>query len=44
MNINNEGDPNFYVDSGATTHMTNQGGKLQFLKPYFGTDSIFVGN
>ncbi|GAU44375.1 hypothetical protein TSUD_243070 [Trifolium subterraneum] len=43
LTINEESDPNFYADSGATTHMTNKGGNLS-LKPYFGTDTVFVGN
>ena len=43
LTINEESDPNFYVDSGATTHMTNKGGNL-ISKPYFGTDTVFVGN
>jgi hypothetical protein len=42
--LNDDNDQNFYVDSGATTHMTNQGGNLQNLKPYLGTDKVFVGN
>jgi hypothetical protein len=44
LNLNDDNDPTFYVDSGATTHMTSQGGKLRNLKPYFGTSSVFVGN
>ncbi|KAI3455055.1 hypothetical protein Pfo_011718 [Paulownia fortunei] len=44
MNLNNENDPNFYADSGATAHMSNQEGNLKSLKPYFGNNSIFVGN
>ena len=44
MNINGNSDSRFYVDSGATTHMTNQGGKLKTLRPYLGNDHILVGN
>ena len=44
MNLSGNNDPNFYADSGATAHMTNQGGNLKYLKPYYGTDHIFVGN
>jgi len=42
--LNDDNDQNFYVDSGASTHMTNQGGNFKNLKPYFGTDKVFVGN
>lgn len=44
LTVNEESDPNFYADSGATTHMTNKGGNFLNLKPYFGTDTVFVGN
>lgn len=44
LNLNDDNDRNFYVDSGAITHMTSQWDKLQNLKPYFGTNSVFVGN
>ncbi|KAH0773730.1 hypothetical protein KY290_010867 [Solanum tuberosum] len=33
-----------YVDSGATTHMTNTSGNLSDLQIYNGTDKIIVGN
>ena len=39
-----EKDPNFYVDSGATTHITNDPGKMSQVIPYKGHDAIFVGN
>ena len=42
--LNDDNDQNFYVNSGASTHMTNQGGNFKNLKPYFGTDKVFVGN
>ena len=37
-------DPNFYVDSGATTLITNAPGKISQVIPYKGHDAIFVGN
>ena len=39
-----EKDPNFYVDSGATTHIKNGPGKMSQVIPYKGHDAIFVGN
>jgi len=44
LNDPNIGDNAVYVDSGASTHMTNSSGKLSNLKPYKGTDKIVVGN
>ncbi|KAH0730798.1 hypothetical protein KY289_001986 [Solanum tuberosum] len=46
INLNDPkiGDNAVYVDSGASTHMTNSSGKLSNLKPYKGTDKIVVGN
>ena len=44
MKLNGNSDSRFYVDSIATTHMTNQRGKLKPLRPYFGNDHSFVGN
>ena len=44
MTLNNDNDKIFYADSGATAQMTNQGGNLKSLRPYFGDNSIFVGN
>ena len=44
MTIRNEDDPNLYVDSGATTHMLNDTGKLMKLGPYKGNNKIFFGN
>ena len=37
-------DPNFYVDSRAKTHITNDLGKITQVIPYKGHDAIFVGN
>ena len=37
-------DPNFYVDSGAITHIANDPGKMSQVIPYKGHDAIFVGN
>ncbi|RVW77775.1 Retrovirus-related Pol polyprotein from transposon RE2 [Vitis vinifera] len=39
-----EKDPNFYVDSGATAHITNDPSKMSQVIPYKGHDAIFVGN
>ena len=39
-----EKDPTFYIDSGATTHITNNVGKMTQITPYKGNDAIFVGN
>nr|GLL27111.1 hypothetical protein L195_g010371 [Ipomoea trifida] len=40
----NNNDPSFYMDSGATAHMTNNAGMLSYTKPYKGNDVIYVGN
>ena len=37
-------DPAWYIDSGATNHITNDSGKLLDLKPYVGNDKLLVGN
>ena len=39
-----EKDPTFYVDSGATAHITNNPGKMTQITLYKGNDAIFVGN
>ena len=39
-----EKDPTFYVDSGATTHITNNPSKMTQITPYKGNDAIFVRN
>ncbi|KAI3463824.1 hypothetical protein Pfo_020487 [Paulownia fortunei] len=44
LNLNDGSDPSFYVDSGATTHITNDAGKLSSLKSYTSNDMIFVGD
>ena len=41
---NDNKDPIFYVDSGATSHMTNDIGRLSYIKPYHGNDVAFVGD
>lgn len=37
-------DASWYVDSGATTHITNDPANLQVSCPYQGTDQVAVGN
>ena len=44
IKLNDEHDPSFYEDSGATAHMTNDTGKLSYDEPYKGNDMIFVGD
>lgn len=46
MNLQNEKhkDENMYIDSGATTHMTNFTCNLSKFKTYKGKDRIVVGN
>ena len=45
MTLNEEEkDPTFYVDSGATTHITNNPSKMTQITPYKGNDAIFVRN
>ena len=39
-----EKDPTFYVDFGATTHITNNLGKMTQRPTYKGNDAIFLGN
>ncbi|KAJ4961904.1 hypothetical protein NE237_021814 [Protea cynaroides] len=41
---NAQEDSKWFPDIGATTHMTDNGGKLHNLSPYVGTDAIMVGN
>lgn len=42
--IQDGNDTNFYVDSGAMTHMTNDLGKLESAHSYNGQYAIYVGN
>ncbi|TXG63956.1 hypothetical protein EZV62_010950 [Acer yangbiense] len=44
MNLKNKDDPNLYADSGATTHILNDPGKLSKVMRYKGNDTILVGN
>lgn len=44
LSLNDTVDDTFYVDSGATSHMTNNAGKLLNPKIYEGPDTIYVGN
>ena len=45
MNLNKKNhEPTFYADSGATSHMANNTGKMSHIVPYKGNDSIYVGN
>ena len=44
LSFNDTNDHSFYVDSGATSHMTNDPGKLSSIKPYKGNDMIYVGD
>ena len=37
-------DPSWYIDSGASSHITNDSGKLLDLQPYFGSEELLVGN
>ena len=39
-----EKDPAFYVDPRATTHITNNPGKMTQITPYKGNYAIIVGN
>ena len=34
----------WYPDSAATAHITNNGSQLQYSEPYFGNDQIIVEN
>ena len=36
--------PTWYVDTGASHHMTNDYKNLDFYKPYIGLDSVKVGD
>ena len=42
--IDDHNDPSFYVDSEATTHITNDAGKLSYIKSYNDNDVIYVGD
>ncbi|OIT35490.1 hypothetical protein A4A49_02714 [Nicotiana attenuata] len=44
VNSQNGGDNAHYMDSGASTRMTNNSGNLSNLKPYNENDKIIVGN
>ncbi|GKU93013.1 hypothetical protein SLEP1_g6653 [Rubroshorea leprosula] len=37
-------DPNVYIDSGATNHMTADPGKLYIKRPYHGNQRVFTGD
>jgi len=37
-------DPHWYMDSGATEHLTNEMGKLHPREPYHGSDKIHTAN
>lgn len=37
-------DPSWYIDSGASSHITNDSGKLLDFQPYFGSEELLVGN
>lgn len=40
----NDYDSSQYMDSAATSHMTNNPGTLSHIKPYKGNDVVYVGN
>lgn len=42
MNVNEVLDPNWYDDTGATTHMTSDPGNILSCSSYGGRDKIFV--
>ncbi|KAI5666315.1 hypothetical protein M9H77_16168 [Catharanthus roseus] len=43
LNLSNS-DPSLFMDSGATSHMTNNVGILSDLKPYKDSNDIYLGN
>ena len=44
LSISDPNDPEWIPDSGATSHMTNDAGKLHSLKPYLDPDKIVIGD
>lgn len=44
LRINDDLDPTLYADSGATTNIMNHTGKISNLTPYYGKDSLYVGD
>ena len=42
--MNDSNDQSFIVDSDATSHMTNDVGKLFYIKSYNENNFIYVGN
>lgn len=42
--VNDTFDPTWYLDSGATSHMTNKTGKFKTIFKYTGNDSVSFGN
>ena len=44
MSISNSQNEGWFLDTGATQHMTSDNGKLIDCKPYFGSNKIMVGN
>lgn len=44
MSLKTKDDSNMYADSGATTHILNDTGKLSKVMHYKGNDTILVGN
>lgn len=37
-------DPNWYMDSGASNHITNDSGNLEWISNSYGKTEILVGN
>lgn len=44
MSLSQTGDNNWYLDSGATNHMTADASTLSQRGDYYGNDQIIVGN
>lgn len=44
LNLTEAMDPNIFADSGPTSHIVNDPGKVQFIQPYCGPEKMFVGN
>ncbi|GKV27558.1 hypothetical protein SLEP1_g36720 [Rubroshorea leprosula] len=37
-------DPNYYIDTGASDHMTSDSGKFYFKRPYYGNQKVLTGD
>lgn len=44
LTLHEANDANIYVDSGVTSYVVNNRGKIRYTQPYYGTNKIYIGN